>query len=113
MITQLVAFFNSWTLLINFVCHSIIFVSVFYIAVHNHELKSWIITPLWWLASLSGFTASTVVVQWAIGPEHPMSYWTLGTLGEIGSHIVLALITFVMFLKTFKVEYHHHKERHK
>lgn len=103
MITDIVAFFNSWTMLINFVCHLTIFVSVLYIAVYNHELETWIITPLWWLAILSGFIATTIVVQWTIGPEDPMSYWTLGVLGEIGSHIVLALITLTMFLKNFKL----------
>lgn len=113
MITEIVAFFHSWTMLINFVCHSIIFVSVFYVAVHNRELKPWIITPLWWLAIISGFTASTVVVQWAIGPEHPLSYWTLGTLGEISSHIVLALIAVTMFFKTLKTDLENCKNRQK
>lgn len=113
MITETVAFFNSWTLLINFVCHLTIFISVFYVAVHNRELENWIITPLWWLAAISGFTASTVVVQWAIGPEHPMSYWTLGVLGEIGSHLVLAMITFTLFVKTLRTDISSRKDRHK
>lgn len=113
MINEIVGFFNSWTLLINFVCHIIIFFSVFYVAVHNRELKPWIITPLWWLAITSGFTASTVVVQWAIGPEHPMSYWTLGVLGEITSHIILGIITLTLFIKTLKVDLDSRKDRHK
>lgn len=113
MITEIVAFFNSWTLLINFVCHAAIFVSVFYVAVHNRELKPWIITPLWWLAAISGFTAVTVVIQWAIGPEHPMSYWTLGVLGEISSHIVLAAICFTLFLQTIRLDLKYRKDRHK
>jgi hypothetical protein len=111
MINTVVGFFNSWTLLINFVCHSLIFISIFYVAVHNRELKPWIITPLWWLAMTSGFVASTVVVQWAIGPEHPMSYWTLGTLGEITSGIILALISFTMFVQTLKHDLNCRKDR--
>jgi FtsH-binding integral membrane protein len=111
MINTVVGFFNSWTLLINFVCHIFIFISVFYVAVHNRELKPWIITPLWWLALTSGFVCSTIVVQWAIGPEHPMSYWTLGTLGEIASHIILASITFTLFVQTLKQDLNCRKDR--
>lgn len=100
MINQLVGFFNSWNLVINFICHVTIFLSMFYIAVHNRELPNWVVTPLWWLAVISGFIASTILIQWIIGPEHPMSYWTLGTVAEVISHLILAIIGFILFLKT-------------
>jgi len=113
MITSVVAFFNSWLMLINFFCHSAIFISILYVAVHNRDLQNWIITPLWYLASLSGFTALTIVTQWAVGPEHPMSYWTLGVLGELGSHIVLACISIILMLKTLKTDLENRSKRHK
>lgn len=111
MISSIVAYFNSWTMLINFICHTTIFGSILYVAIHNRDMPNWILTPLWWLAAISGFTATTVVVQWVAGPENPMSYWTLGILGEISSHIVLAIISFGLFLQTIKTDLQNRKKR--
>lgn len=111
MITSLVGFFNSWLMLINFICHTVVFGSIFYVAIHNREIPRWIITPLWYLAILSGFTACTVVIQWLSGPENPLSYWTLGVLGELSSHIVLAIIASALFLKTLKTDISQIKNR--
>jgi hypothetical protein len=111
MINQLVAFFNSWSLLISFVTHSTIFFSMLYIAVHNRLLPNWLITPLWWLGSFSGFVAATVIVQWSIGPEHPLSYWTLGTVGATLVQVALALIGFILFFKTIHTDLCNRKDR--
>lgn len=113
MITALTAFFNSSTLLINFLCHSVVFIGILYVAIHNRELKSWVITPLWYLGLTSGFVCATIVVQWAVGPEHPVSYWTLGVLGEIASHIILATISFILFVKTLKADLNYKRLRKK
>lgn len=113
MIVSLVGFFNTWNLLINFLTHLIVFVGILYVAIHNRELKDWIITPLWYLGLTSGFVCVTVIVQWTVGPEHPMSYWTLGQLGEIGSHIILACICGILFLQTIRSDIVHRKDRHK
>lgn len=106
-------FFNTWNLLINFLCHAVVFVGILYTAIHNRELKEWVITPLWYLGLTSGFVCVTVLVQWVVGPEHPMSYWTLGQLGETGSHIILAAICGTLFLKTVKSDIENRKRRHK
>lgn len=100
MITSIMAFFNTWTLLINFICHLSIFVGILYTAVHNSELTRWVVTPLWYLALISGFVVITILIQWVVGPEHPLSYWTLGQLGEAFSHVILALISLVLLVKT-------------
>ena len=113
MITSIVTFFNSWQLLLNFLCHSTIFVSILYVAIHNRDLQNWIITPLWYLASISGFVALTIVIQWGIGPEHPLSYWTLGILGELGSHIALASIAVVLLVQTIKSDLLNRSKRYK
>jgi hypothetical protein len=113
MITSLAVFFNSWTLLLNFVSHFVVFIGILYVAIHNRELKSWVITPLWYLGLTSGFVCATIVVQWAVGPEHPMSYWTLGVVGEIMSHFVLAAISFILFIKTLKADLNYKRLRKK
>lgn len=111
MIVSIVGFLNSWTLLINFVCHITVFVGILYVAVHSRELSTWIITPLWYLGLTSGFVCTTIVTQWFAGPQHPMSYWTMGQLGEIGAHIILAFICFVLFVRTLKADLENSKHR--
>lgn len=104
MIVTTIGFFNTWALLINFICHLVVFVGLLYVSVHNRELDTWVVTPLWYLGMCSGFVAVTIITQWVVGPQHPMSYWTFGQLGEIAGHILLAGICFVMFVKTIKSE---------
>lgn len=113
MITSLIGFINSWTLLINFLCHLTVFVGLLYVAVHNRDLETWVITPLWYLGLTSGFVCITIITQWTIGPEHPMSYWTFGMVGEIGAHVILAAICAVLFLKTLKADIANRKHRQK
>lgn len=113
MITEIVAFFNSWTMLITFICHSVVFACSLYVAVHNRDLRQWVVTPLWYLGILSGFTAATTVIQWSIGPENPMSYWTLGILGELSIQILIAVIMFLTFLDTVRTDLKNKKHRQK
>ena len=113
MIVSIIGVFNTWALLINFLCHLIIFVGLLYVAVHNRELENWVITPLWYLGIMSGFVCTTIITQWVVGPEHPMSYWTFGMLGETGSHIILAAICFLLFAKTVKADLANRDKRQK
>lgn len=111
MITEVVSFFNHWIMLIAFICHSVVFACSLYIAVHNRNLEHWIVTPLWYLGIFSGFTATTVIIQWSIGPENPLSYWTLGILGELTLHIIIAVMMFLIFFNTLKTDLKNKKYR--
>lgn len=113
MIISLVGFLNTWNLVIYFLCHFVIFVGVLYTAIHNRELTEWVVTPMWYLGLMSAFVCSTIIVQWTLGPENPISFWTLGQLGSIGSDVILASICAVYFFKTIKTDLAHRKNRHK
>ncbi len=100
MISEFILAINRYNVPVSFVAHIIIFVGAFYVALHNRNLPRWHITPLWYLGLIHLFTAVTVVIQWAIGPEHPLSYWNAGLFGEVLCNIALSAIVIVMFALT-------------
>jgi hypothetical protein len=104
MITSIIQFLNDYNLQLplNLIAHSIIFTATFYVAMHNRNLKQWHITPLWYLGLASLFTAITILLQYMIGPEFPLSYWNLSLFSETLSNIALAGIAGVMFIGTVR-----------
>lgn len=97
---------NLWSYMydvaINFIAHTIIFSGAFYIALHNRDLPQWHITPLWYVGLFSLLVSITIIVQWAIGPEHPLSYWNLGKLAETLVNCSVASIALVMLIRTLR-----------
>lgn len=100
MIIEIIAFLNSLNVPINFVNHTAIFIGIFYVALHNRKLPQWHITPLWYLGLFNLFVAVTILVQWTIGSEHPMSYWNIGMIATTVCNIALAFIAVLMFAYT-------------
>lgn len=111
MITFLNAFTNSYALAINFVAHVLIFIGTFYVALQNRNLPQWHITPLWYAGLCSLFVAITIVLQWAIGPEFPLSYWNLGLFGETLLNIAVAAIAVIMLIGTVRADIKYRKKR--
>jgi hypothetical protein len=102
MITELMNFFNVNQPVINFVSHTLIFIGTFYVALHNRNLPQWHITPLWYTGLFSLLTSFTILFQWAIGPEFPLSYWNFGQLAESLVDISLASIATIMLIGTIR-----------
>jgi peptidoglycan biosynthesis protein MviN/MurJ (putative lipid II flippase) len=104
MITSIIQFLNDYGLQLplNLIAHSIIFTGTFYVALHNRNLKHWHITPLWYVGLASLFTAITILLQYMIGPEFPLSYWNLSLFTETLSNLALAGIAGVMFIGTVR-----------
>ena len=111
MITFLNSFTNNYALTINFLAHLIIFIGAFYVALHDRKLPQWHITPLWYTGLCSLFVWITIVIQWSIGPEYPLSYWNAGIMGETLLHVSVALIAAVMFLRTMFTDLRNRKKR--
>jgi hypothetical protein len=102
MITFLNEFNYRYDLLINFIAHNIIFIGTLYIALQNRNLKQWHVTPLWYVGLASMTVVISIVCQWAIGPEFPLSYWNLGRLAETISNISLATVAVIMLIGTVR-----------
>lgn len=111
MISYLNAFTNQFGLGINFAAHVLIFIGTFYVALHNRNLKQWHVTPLWYAGLCSLFVAITILVQWAIGPEHPLSYWNIGLMGETLLNIAVASIAVIMLISTVRLDLRNAKKR--
>lgn len=111
MITQLTLWLNDLEPFVNFIVHISIFVSMFYIALHNRNLKQWQITPLWYAGLISLLCSITILIQWALGPEHPMSYWSIGRLAETLFNITIAVIAVAVFCDTIVADFKYRKKR--
>jgi hypothetical protein len=113
MITEMINFFNVHQPIVNFISHMLIFMGTFYVAIHNRNLPPWHITPLWYVGVFSLLTAFTIVCQWAIGPEFPLSYWNLGQLAESLVDLALASIATIMLIGTIRQDIRESKKRKK
>ncbi len=111
MISYLNAFTNEFGLLINFVAHTLIFIGTFYVALQNRNLKQWHVTPLWYVGLISLFVSITIVIQWAIGPEHPLSYWNMGMMAETALNVAVASIAVIMLVSTVRLDLRNSKKR--
>lgn len=112
MITEIIVFLNSLIVPINFVCHMLVFIGSFYVALHNRNLPTWHITPLWYLGLANFLVAITILVQWYFGPEHPLSYWNMGMVTETICYIILAIMVLILFAVTVGCDIINRKNRH-
>lgn len=106
-------FTNTYALAINFIAHVIIFIGTFYVALQNRNLPQWHVTPLWYAGLCSLFVAISIVIQWAVGPEHPLSYWNAGIMGETLLNIAVAAIALIMFIRTVHFDIKFRSKRNK
>lgn len=111
MIVELSVFTYTYEIIINFVSHFLIFIGTFYVALQNRNLKQWHITPLWYVGLASLFTCITIVCQWAVGPEFPLSYWNLGRVSEILGNIAVATVAVIMLSGTLRKDLKEAKKR--
>lgn len=113
MIVELMSFFNSNQLVVNFISHFFIFIGTTYVAIHNRHLPQWHVTPLYYVGLFSFLTCFTIVCQWSIGPEFPLSYWNLGQLAQSCVYVVLGILATIMLVTTVKKDIIESKKRSK
>jgi len=111
MIIELSIFTYTYDVVINFIAHFLIFIGTFYVALHNRKLPQWHITPLWYVGFFSLFTCITIVCQWVVGPEFPLSYWNLGKLAETAVNVSLACVATIMLIGTVRKDIKESKKR--
>lgn len=111
MISGLTMFTYNYEILINFIAHFVIFLGTFYVALQNRNLPQWHITPLWYVGLSSILVCITILVQWAVGPEEPLSYWNLGKLAETMVNVSVALVAAIMLVGTIRRDIYERKKR--
>lgn len=111
MIVELSTFTYTYEIIINFIAHFLIFIGSFYVALQNRKLPQWHITPLWYVGLFSLFTCITIICQWAVGPEFPLSYWNLGRLGETAVNVSVAAVATIMLIGTVRRDLKESKKR--
>lgn len=106
MISTLGIFTYEYELAISFIAHLVIFIGTLYVAVYNKKLPHWHITPLWYVGLFSSLVCITIICQWAIGPDYPLSYWNIGNFAEILVNISVATIAAIMLVGTVRKNAH-------
>lgn len=112
MITQLLDFLAEIALSINFLCHILIFLGTFYVALHNRRIPRWHVTVLWYCGLSSAFTALTIVLEWVYGRTFPLSYFNVGIIGETFLHGFLAFMAMSVWVHTAWIDFKSMKKRH-
>jgi hypothetical protein len=102
MILEIANALNEVQTIVNFCAHISIFIGALFIAVYSRTLPHWHVTPLWYVGLTSCFTAITILIEWLLGPEFPLSYTVLGLFGETALNIAIAAIAIIMMIKTGK-----------
>ena len=111
MITSVMTIFIQHQIVINFVSYFFIFLGTFYVALHNRKMPQWAVCPLWYVGLFSLLTCVTIICQWAIGPEHPLSYWNLGQLTQSLVYVTLAIMSVLSLAITVKKDISESKKR--
>lgn len=104
MISMVNTFTNEFALALNFFAHAMIFIGAFYVAIHNRDIPNWTVTTLWYISLFSLFVAITIILQWAVGSNYPLSYFNVGYLGETLGNVTLAGVAVVMLVHTVRVD---------
>lgn len=111
MITLLNGYAFNYELLINFIAHFLIFTGSFYVALQNRKLPQWHITPLWYVGLFSLLVCISVVLEWSIGADYPLSYNQIGRLSETAVDVCIALVATIMLTITVGRDIRYRKKR--
>jgi hypothetical protein len=100
MITALIELMDPLAMLINFICHLIIFLGGFYVALHSRVLPNWLVTCVWYIGLASLLIDITYLIEWTIGPESPLSFSHIGKISDAISHMIIAFTVWLVFVNT-------------
>jgi hypothetical protein len=103
--------FETSLLGINLLIHLFIFISSFYVALHNRIINKAIVTLLWYVGLASCFLGTTILVQFIFGENFPLSFKEIGTIVETIFAFIIALTLGVIFLLTVKTDFDARKKR--
>ena len=87
---------------LDFLCHVIIFIGGFYIAIHSRFIPRWLVTCIWYIGLSSFLNAVAILLQWVYGESFPMSYSNVGAITAVMLNINLAAAVGLMFTNTVR-----------
>lgn len=108
MIMNFLNWIDAYSTVINFICYIIIFLGGFYVAIHSRVLPKWATTCIWYIGLSSLLVAGTIIVEWTLGQQHPLSYFIMGHATEVIMNTNLALMVVMLFFHTI-----YHDIKHK
>lgn len=110
-ISGIIEYLNNGMILVNFICHLVIFLGGFYIALHSRIMPTWAVTSLWYIGVSSFLALLTIIFDWIKGPEFEFSYTMLGRVAETLLHVNMAIMVGMLFFHTIYKDYKGMKRR--
>jgi hypothetical protein len=95
-------FLLAVTLPLNLLSYVIIFIGSFYIALHCRNLPNWLVTPMWYTGISAFLTGLSIILQWILGEDFPLSYYNTGLMCELMLHISLGITIGLLFFNTVR-----------
>jgi hypothetical protein len=99
-IEMLASYAYDFMNIINLISYTIVFIGCLYLVIHNTRLPRWHLTTLWYVSLSAIFTAITIVLEFLLGEEFPLSYTNIGIIGETSLSVTLAVTSLLMMLST-------------
>lgn len=87
---------------INLIAHTLIFLGSLRVAWSETKLPKWLVTCLWYIGLAACFNALSIVFQYLIGPQFPLSYWNINLMSETLLNITVAITAVALLCSTTK-----------
>lgn len=113
MILDTIQMIEGHMLPLNFLCHVLIFIGGFYVALHSRVLPTWGVTCLWYIGLCSFLNCITIFAQLAYGAGFFLSYANIGSITETILNISVAATVLIYFSNTISRDFQGMKKRKK
>lgn len=111
MISNINGLIITWELPLVFFSTAVIFLSCFYVAIHNRKIPTIFLTPIWYIGLSSFFVNFTILCGWAFGDNFPISYYNVSPIGKLLFYLSIVFIAIVLLVDTVKSDITNKKYR--
>ena len=108
---QLITTVDPYAVMINFLCHVIVFFGGLYVAIHSRSIPNWLRTCLWYIGCCSFLIVTFIICGWTLGNDFVFSYANAGVIGETLFNIWISITTLAFFFNTLAEDIKYSKKR--
>ncbi len=113
MADQFIIFLTNINVPLTFICNFMIFLGGFYVAIHSRIMPTWTVTCIWYLGLSGLLTSITILLDWVMGSDFPLSYTQIGIVPDMIQYIILSFSVWLLFANTVWSDIKGRRDRNK